>query len=625
MGLINRPSEQPPLPIEEPAIDPMGFNPNLDPTRSAAGDAGDDRSSLAPIAPEAARDWSAVMEQLQILQRSQLDQLAQDLDRLSAEKTQLLLDLDRLARYRQQLRAQPAPGQSLLDPTSQAWAQQWAKQLAQHMGSHLKRAIDQRFQALAQELRSGDAATIGAPVVIHGRLSSTAIERQLMALDQTLAQVFTHLHQDLAAYEQALAQRLSRLARRQQQGELLLKQVMARWETPIAPDSLGTDPAVPNSAVPEPGSTAPDRAASPIAPLPAPAPVLFPHPLAAVKPSVPHPQTLRQPGWLLALVAALLLALFNVALKLLFTGNAPETLLGVVTLPGIIAPGLGNSLLILLLRTLAIVLVFPVLATWLYPATWQEIRHLCQSRDRRSWQMILLNGFFMFVSQVLLYVAIGNLPTGLAVTLFFLYPVFTLPLSWWLLGDRPTALRLFLTALILLGGGLALPEGGPAAGDNWVGLSSGLAAGAAFAGYLLTVQWGTKTLHPVPFTLVSFLWVFVLACFGLIARPEAVTVQVLPGTWGGLLLGGVILGLLTLGGYLLNNLAVQRVGAAWTAILSASGNALTALAAWILIQESLAGGQWLGIGLVTLGVTLLSVEQLSKPRRSPRSRQLPPS
>jgi drug/metabolite transporter (DMT)-like permease len=86
-------------------------------------------------------------------------------------------------------------------------------------------------------------------------------------------------------------------------------------------------------------------------------------------------------------------------------------------------------------------------------------------------------------------------------------------------------------------------------------------------------------------------------------------------------LGGVILGLLTLGGYLLNNLAVQRVGAAWTAILSASGNALTALAAWILIQESLAGGQWLGIGLVTLGVTLLSVEQLSKPRRSPRSRQ----
>jgi drug/metabolite transporter (DMT)-like permease len=104
-----------------------------------------------------------------------------------------------------------------------------------------------------------------------------------------------------------------------------------------------------------------------------------------------------------------------------------------------------------------------------------------------------------------------------------------------------------------------------------------------------------------------------------------VTVQVLPGTWGGLLLGGVILGLLTLGGYLLNNLAVQRVGAAWTAILSASGNALTALAAWILIQESLAGGQWLGIGLVTLGVTLLSVEQLSKPRRSPRSRQSPPS
>lgn len=620
------PSEQPTLPIAEPAIDPMGLDSNPHLPGSAAEDARDDRSSLAPIAPESAPDWSAVIEQLQIFQRSQLDQLAQDLDRLSAEKTQLLLDLDRLARYRQQLRAQPAPGQSLLDPTSQAWAQQWAKQLAQHMGSHLKRAIDQRFQALAQELRPRDSGeAIGSPVVIHGRLSSTAIERQLMALDQTLAQVFTHLHQDLAAYEQALAQRLSRLARRQQQGELLLKQVMARWETSIAPNALAPDSLGSELGVPEPESTAPDRPASPIAPLSDPAPVLFPPPLVAVKPSVPHPQTLRQPGWLLALVAALLLALFNVALKLLFTGNAPETLLGVVTLPGIIAPGLGNSLLILLLRTLAIVLVFPALATWLYPATWQEIRHLCQSRDRRSWQMILLNGFFMFVSQVLLYVAIGNLPTGLAVTLFFLYPVFTLPLSWWLLGDRPTALRLFLTALILLGGGLALPEGGPTAGDNWVGLSSGLAAGAAFAGYLLTVQWGTKTLHPVPFTLVSFLWVFVLACFGLIARPEAVTVQVLPGTWGGLLLGGVILGLLTLGGYLLNNLAVQRVGAAWTAILSASGNALTALAAWILIQESLAGGQWLGIGLVTLGVTLLSVEQLSKPRRSPRSRQSPQS
>ncbi|TAD77620.1 MAG: DMT family transporter [Oscillatoriales cyanobacterium] len=554
-----------------------------------------------PPAPIEAQTTEAVLQdfsqQLQALQQAFLQKLTQDLERLGAEKTQLALDIDRLDRYRQQLQARQTqaaqPNQSLLDPTSQEWAQQWAKQLAQHMGAYLKTAIDRHFQDLAAELATAGVSSgqprsplttpelpnSGYATVIHGQLSSPVSDRLLIELDRSLQTTFTTLQQELDRYEQDLGDRVSRLASMQQASEALFLELVRRLQPT---DRLAPDPPSGNSA---------------------------PMPRSAPPPAARHSSALHRGLWM-ALASAVVLAIFNVILKLLLLGRQPETLLGLVSIPGVVTPTLGNALLILLLRTIAIALVFPAIATRLYPATWPEIRQLVQQPNGKLWGKILLNGGLLFVSQVALYVAIGNLPTGLAISLFFVYPIVTLPASWLLFGDRPTWVRWFTTGLILVGGCLALPGDVLAAGDIAIGTACAIGAGVAFAGYLLTVQSGTQSLHPVPFTLLSFCTTFVLCCLSFIIRPEFATVQINPEFWPWLLAGGVVLGLLMLLSYLLNNWAVKQAGATLTAIVSAANNALTALAALVLIQETLQASQWLGILLVTVGVALLSAERL---------------
>lgn len=548
--------------------------------------------------PTGAQTTEAILqdfgEQLRALHRSMLLQLTQDLEQLAAEKTQLTVEIDRLQHYRQHLQAQPdsADRPPLLDAAGQEWAEQWAKQLAQHMGSHLKRAIDQRFDELAAQLASAQPAAplpYGVPIVVNGRLTSTRTEQGLIDLERSLETLFATLQRDLATSEQELTRRLGRLSQLQGQEAPLLED-LARRLSPPAP---------------------------PVAAAPAPSPVLPPD--SSNSPDSPDSDRLPavKQGFIFALASAAILALFNVVLKLILQGDAPEILLGAVAVPGVITPGVGNALLILLLRTLAIALVFPVIAGRLYGPTWMEIQRLVESRDRHLWAMIGLNGVFLFVSQVLLYMAIGAIPTGLAMTLFSLYPIVTIALSWLLWRDQPSPFRVMVMGLILVGGGLALPDGGLATGDRFGGTLCALGAGVAFAGYLLTVQRGTKTLHPIPFTLLSFFCTFSLACLGLIVRPDFAATQIDRSTWPALLACGVVLGLLTLVSYLLNNLAVRQAGATLAAIVSASGNALTAVLAWLLIQETLQAGQWLGIGLVTVSVMLLSAERLIVARRSP--------
>jgi len=551
-----------------------------------------------PPVPTGAQTIEAVLQdfaqQLRALHRSMLRQLTQDLERLAAEQAQLTVEIDRLQQYRQRLQAQPDPADRppLLDAASQEWAQQWAKQLAQHMGAYLKRAIDQRFDELAAQLHSehppdphpdrlAPPLPYGAPIVVNGRLATTPTEQGLIELDRSLQTLFDSLQRELAVSERELTQRLGRLASLQGQDERLLEDLDQRL-----------------------------RSASPALPAGPPAPISAP---SSDRPT----QSAVKQGFFFALAAAAILALFNVVLKLMLQGDPPETLLGLVAISGVITPTLGNALLILLLRTLAIALVFPWIASWLYGRTWTEIRRLVESRDGRLWAMIGLNGLFLFASQVLLYLAIGAIPTGVAMTLFSLYPIVTVALSWLLWSDQPSLFRIVVMGFILIGGGLALPDGGLAAGDRFGGTLCALGAGVAFAGYLLTVQRGTKTLHPVPFTLLSFFCTFGLTCLGLILGPEIAAIDIDPLAWPELLTYGGGLGLLTLVSYLLNNLAVRSAGATLAAIVSASGNALTAVLAWILIQETLKAGQWLGIGLVTASVMLLSAERLIVAKRSP--------
>jgi drug/metabolite transporter (DMT)-like permease len=313
----------------------------------------------------------------------------------------------------------------------------------------------------------------------------------------------------------------------------------------------------------------------------------------------------------------MMLSVFNVSLKVILKGAQPDVVLGTWDMPGLITPGLGNSLLILLFRMVVVMLVFPALATFLYPATWSDIRRLIESKNVDQMLKIAANGFFLFLSQVLIYIAIGEIPTGIAITIFFIYPIITILASWPLFGDRPTLFRIAIMVVIGIGGILALPSFSAGASGNVVlGSLAAAGSGVAFAGYILSVQLGTKSMHPIPFTLLSFLFILFLSGITLVIRPDNfATLDLDPAMIGSLVVGGIWLGLLTLSSYLLNNISVRNAGASLAAIVGTTGPAMTALFGWILIAEKLTLPQIGGMTLVTLGVFALSAERLAAQRR----------
>ncbi|WP_243146880.1 DMT family transporter [Scytonema sp. UIC 10036] len=68
-------------------------------------------------------------------------------------------------------------------------------------------------------------------------------------------------------------------------------------------------------------------------------------------------------------------------------------------------------------------------------------------------------------------------------------------------------------------------------------------------------------------------------------------------------------------GHSLYNLGIRKSGANTASIIGSSSPALTALVAWATISETLNVIQSVGIGIVTLGIALLSREKFIHKRK----------
>ncbi|HLO48913.1 MAG TPA: DMT family transporter, partial [Kamptonema sp.] len=446
----------------------------------------------------------------------------------------------------------------------------------------------------------------------------------LASLDASVTRTFDMMDRDLSSYESNLSQRLRNMEGMEQKGEALLESLVNRLRVELEEVEQTFDPRdyedthTSNSVRPQPLPPA-DQAVPqpPLPPAPAPAPA----------PAPPKPASQVQVGLLLALLSAVVLSLFNVSLKIILKAKAPRLIFGLFEVQGVVSPGFGNSLLILLIRLIVVMALMPILATFLYPSVWKDLRRFIDAGDRALWTKVLGSAFFLFLSQVFIYIAIGNIPTGVAITIFFIYPIVTVLASWGLFGDRPTALRLLAMAVIC--GGLllaAVPSfGQKAIGDVGLGVTAAVAAGVTFAGYVLLTQMAAGKLHPIPFSLVNFAAIFVFSAISLILLPIGInglgwpanlSAFVDPDVWGHLIFGGFILGVLTLFSYLLNNFAIRFAGAALASVIGTLGPALTALFALVIINEKIPFIQVLGLALVTLGVAGMSVERMLMPKKA---------
>lgn len=273
-------------------------------------------------------------------------------------------------------------------------------------------------------------------------------------------------------------------------------------------------------------------------------------------------------------------------------------------------PTLPNSFLLMFMRMLLVVPLMAFLATKLHPLTWKDIEQLRRVEHRRILLQSVGGGILMFLYLALLYISVGLIPTGIAMTLFFTYPVFTALFSWRLFGDRPTSLRWIVMGLVFLGSSLTLPHTGTTLDHNsLIGIATGITSGITYALYTVIAQKSFEKLHPVPFTWISFATTLVLSAASLLIW-NMHTAQTF---WWPLWIGALLSAIVTFAGHLMNNFGIRLIGAASASMIGASNPALTVILAWFTIQETLNGLQIFGVAIVTLSVALLSRDRhLSK-------------
>jgi drug/metabolite transporter (DMT)-like permease len=311
-------------------------------------------------------------------------------------------------------------------------------------------------------------------------------------------------------------------------------------------------------------------------------------------------------GFVLVLIGSLCLATQNVLLRAIFSKSS---ILGMVEWGGLLSPSAGHSLLILQMRSLLMLPFMLVIAPCLHSETWSEVQQLLTPRKRSLLRKILASGGFLFISMALLFSAIAQIPAGVATILFFTHPAITVLLSWKLFGDRPTALRIGVLVTMLIGIFFITPSLDGVGGNALIwGLSAAFGAGIGYSLQSLFAQASFSEIHPVSFTLATFVVVIILSSCSLLF----VQIDVSPQLWTLLWILSAIAGLFTLIGQLTYNLGIRLTSASFVGIIGISNPTLTAALAWIVLQEALANQQILGMLMVVLGVIALSQERRSK-------------
>ncbi|WP_414528942.1 EamA family transporter [Nodularia chucula] len=327
-----------------------------------------------------------------------------------------------------------------------------------------------------------------------------------------------------------------------------------------------------------------------------------------------------QIGFLLIVLSTVVSSLYNIAIKGMFFQGYDN--FGVLEIQGIISPTLGNVLLILMLRLMVVVPLMLLLAPMMHPQVWQDMQNIWgslrgnSSPNRRVQkqgilQLLIASGSCLFLSQVLIYLAIGQIETGMAIALFFIYPMITGLLSWFFFRHRPSGFHsaaitaIFCGQLLVLGGSASIGMA-----NFTLGSSTAIFAGVAFACYVILTRISAAQLHPVSCTLIHFSTMLVLSFICLmLPLPSNLTVAVQPANFLELILSAFILGVLTLLGYVLNNIGFRKLGALRSAIIGAGVPILTVIFAGLILQETLAAVQIMGVLFITFGVAAYSFEK----------------
>ncbi|MEO0396177.1 MAG: hypothetical protein AAF243_09365 [Cyanobacteria bacterium P01_A01_bin.137] len=551
-------------------------------------------------------------DDFQALQRHFAEQLTKDIEYLQTQKQRLIGDLDALQVEYDQLyiNYQSLKNESDATLSKQQLAQQnaWAKRLA---------------QVLAHNLREDLHA-----YVTNSSELPTPTQDWLQSLDDTLNRSVKALQHDLSSYQSAIAQQLTRMQTMEQQGEVILANLVERLSSQLgdqlAPTRSGTtlSSALDNRPLRD-GSTVVggrtyveqprlDQVAGTTRRVVPPydGPTVQQSLVSASGGGAPQPRTSGRTslavrpikkGMVLCGIATLGFS----AITLLVGGLSLGTSLFGGVLAGFDGFNFFNANTLLLLQLVVLIPVLAVLAPQLYHSVWRDVGQTLRSPPRL---FALIGGaVFYFFAQVLLFLSAGILGPAAAAPLMFAYPLLAVPLLWWLNGDRPNLLRGVVMLAIAMGVVLILrPLSIGSAG-------AALLSAIAFALYVVTNSL-TRQSHPLAAGIIQYCIMAVLSGVILLLRPLAVT----QGLTSQFVVGGLGLGLLASVSHFFHYTGLRLVGGLRTALIAAATPLVTALMAVFLLtnQPTIQMIQWPGIVLITLGGMTLALDRISRQQKS---------
>lgn len=311
-------------------------------------------------------------------------------------------------------------------------------------------------------------------------------------------------------------------------------------------------------------------------------------------------------GFVFVLTGSFCLALQNVLVRVAFV---ERPILGVFPWGGFLAPSVAHSLLLLQMRAVLMAVLMMAIAPKVYPQTRVSLEQLITPTKRPLLWRILASSVFMALALGLLFIALAQIPAGIATVLFFTHPAITVLLSWKFFGDRPTALRMAVVIAVFTGSFLIAPSFTTTTSSHTLlGIITALGAGVCYSLQGILAQTCFGEIHPVPFTLVTF----IVASFVTSLSLFLIDIEIPSELWLTLWMLCAITAFLTLTGQLFYNLGIQRSSAALVGIIGISNPTSTALLGWLIIQEALQGKQIFGVFLVILGIASLSLEKRSQ-------------
>lgn len=544
---------------------------------------------------------------------ARLERINADLDQLRHTLTsQLQGEIQQLQQQKSQLQAEIT--------TLEAQRRSLIQQMAPTLVNELKNILQK--QAPVTSYSNGSS---------QGQSYSDNANRLIADLDSTFRTTFKTLQLDLNIYHSSLSQQLSKMYTLEQQGEAILdalvnrlKEELQNQQQFIAPVSqpLNQDYGYNESDIIQDLPLHRQNAMNVAEP------EVYTPSLNDLKEKPPAKKEITfsksQLGLMLILFSSLVLSLQNVVISIILNQSS---VFGLIKTGGYISPGIGNSLLILFLRMVFVVPAMCLIAKSLHPSSFQDIEKFIRTKD---WDLFLKSagsGFALFLSQVLIYTALGPLSPGVAITIFFIFPIITLLMAWFLFGERPSNVRWFVAFVVVLGVGLiSAPSGGAHLNLPFQSVMAAVFSGVSFAAYVLLTQACSKKIHPVPFSVINFGTILVFSAFSLLLTftpllPDSWATNVEPGRGFSVLMSGVILGMLTLLSYLSNNIGISYIGASIASIFGATGPVLTSILSLIMIGKTLSGQQVTGMLVVTAGVLALNLERMygTKPKAKPKA------